>query len=271
MGMRWWSGVACRVWVFVLLAVAGGWVSASAGGEEEQARLLSEASALFQQASQSGDPAQGVEFYGKAALRFEKLHALGVRNGKLYYNLGNTYFQLHDLGRAILNYRRALAYLPGDDNLRHNLGVARALQGDRIEAKEEARMARLLFFWHYALPARVRLLLLMAANAVFWGGLGLRLHGRRPFSWALFLALGVGLLLAGSLLYERLHRQQAGVLVAEESTARKGDGPAYAPSFDGPLHAGLEFVVVQRRGDWLHIELADGRRCWVEAASVELL
>lgn len=47
--------------------------------------------------------------YKQAAEQYEDLVAKGQGNGPTFYNLGNTYFQLHDFGRAILNYERALA------------------------------------------------------------------------------------------------------------------------------------------------------------------
>ena len=251
-------------------------VSASGrSGAEElnvRQRLLSEANGFFRRASQTDDPAQAAGLYQQALIRFEKLVHEGVRNGGLYYDLGNSYFQLHDLGRANLNYRRAQLYLPGDENLRQNLAAARGQQPDRIKPQQEVAVAKTILFWHYDLSARLRLWALVTANACFWAGLGLQLYRRRrPFPWPVALALALSVLLSASLLYEHFDRQRAGVLVAVETTARKGDGQAYAVSFDAPLHAGVEFTLVERRGDWLYIELADGRRCWVETVSAELL
>ena len=240
-------------------------------GQSEQRLLLDEASRFFQQASQLGDEAQSAELYRKALIRFNKLVEDGVVNGKLYYNLGNTYFQLHDLGRAVLNYRRALQYLPEDDNLRQNLLAARGQQQDRIEPKQEAMIAKALFFWHYDLSPRTRLILLAMANLALWGGLGLRIYRRRGLWWPLVVALLLALIMGGSLLYERFGREAGGVLVATETMARKGDGLAYGPSFSAPLHAGLEFSLVEKRGEWLYIELADGRRCWVPTESAEII
>jgi hypothetical protein len=115
------------------------------------------------------------------------------------------------------------------------------------------------------------LVLLVAANALLWGGLGLRLHRGRGLWWPHALALTLVVMLAGSLLYERFGREAQGVVVAAETLARKGDGQAYAPSFSAPLHAGLEFSLVEKRGEWLYIELADGRRCWVPVESAEII
>jgi tetratricopeptide (TPR) repeat protein len=234
-------------------------------------QLLAEASRFFQQATQLDDQTQSSELYQKALIRFEKLVQDGVVNGKLYCNLGNTYFQFHDLGRAILNYRRALAYLPEDDNLRQNLRYAETQQPDRIEPKQEALIAKALLFWHYDLSARLRLILLAVTNAAFWGLLALKLYRQQGLWPLLVLTLTLSLMMGGSLLYDRLGHPAAGVLISPETTARKGDGQAYSPSFSAPLHAGLMFSLVEKRGEWLYIELIDGRRCWVSAESAEML
>lgn len=261
------------LWLTICLALLTGlWTAAFAGPPPDRVQILDEASRFFQEASQNPDQTQSADLYRKAMVRFEKLVQDGVVNGKIYYNLGNTYFRLHDLGRAILNYRRALAYLPDDDNLRQNLRFAESQQPDRIEPKQEAMIIKTLLFWHYDLSAQIRFILLAVANAAFWGLLAAVVFYRRM---ALGLvtagALALTLMLAGSLLHDRFRPRTTGVIVAKEAVARKGDGPAYSPSFNEPLHAGLAFSLVEKRGDWLYIELGDGRRCWVTADNVEMI
>lgn len=254
--------------VFILLSIVCRFATAA---PLDHNQLLDEATGFFQEASQLEDQTRSAELYQKALIRFERLAQDGVVNGKLFYNLGNTYFQLHDLGHAVLNYRRAQLYIPNDENLRQNLLSARSQQPDRIEQQQEVMLAKTLFFWHYDLSVRSRLLLLVVTNALLWGGLALRCHQGRGLWWPLAVLLTLVVMLAGSLLYERFGREPQGVLVAAETMARKGDGQAYAPSFSAPLHAGLEFSLVEKRGEWLYIELADGRRCWVPVASAEII
>jgi SH3-like domain-containing protein len=51
---------------------------------------------------------------------------------------------------------------------------------------------------------------------------------------------------------------------------RKGNGEGYDPQFEQPLHDGIEFRVIEQRGGWLRIELADGNQGWVRSREVEL-
>lgn len=244
---------------------------ASAQDPLDRSQILDEASRFFQEASQNSDQVQSADLYRKALVRFEKLVQDGLVNGKLYYNLGNTYFRLHDLGRAIVNYRRALAYLPNDDNLRQNLRFAESQQLDRIEPKQETMIVETLLFWHYDFSARFRLIVLVLANAGFWGLLAVAVYRKKALWLPTAGALALTVLISGSLIYDRYWPTITGVIVATEAVARKGDGSAYSVSFNEPLHAGLVFSLVEKRGEWLYIELGDSRRCWVSADSVEMI
>jgi tetratricopeptide (TPR) repeat protein len=53
----------------------------------------------------------------------------GHKNGHLYYNLGNAYFRMNELGKAILCYERARLLIPRDADLNFNLRYA----GDQVQ------------------------------------------------------------------------------------------------------------------------------------------
>jgi len=61
-----------------------------------------------------------------------KLIENGFKNGHIYYNLGNAYFRIGDLGRAILFLERAHLLIPRDDDLLFNLAHARNQAVDDI-------------------------------------------------------------------------------------------------------------------------------------------
>lgn len=68
--------------------------------------------------------------YINALLEYDKLLALGLESGNLYYNIGNGFFKLGKLGYAILYYERAKRFIPNDSDLRSNLGYARSILSD---------------------------------------------------------------------------------------------------------------------------------------------
>ncbi|MBN2451856.1 MAG: tetratricopeptide repeat protein, partial [Lentisphaeria bacterium] len=129
----------------------------------EIADLYSEAKRLFREANEATEsrPDEARELFRRAALRFERIAREGnIHNGRLYYNIGNCYFRMEDLGRAILHYRRAEQYSPNDPNLRQNLAYARSKRLDRIDVPERRRVLETVLFFHYDLSQRARARLL---------------------------------------------------------------------------------------------------------------
>ena len=96
--------------------------------------FAADAEQLFQNANQAyqmGNFPLAVEQY-ETILRGGKLFSK-----ELYYNLGNGYFRLNQIGRATLNYERAARLAPTDADIQANLSVVRARVTDDIEAVSE--------------------------------------------------------------------------------------------------------------------------------------
>ncbi len=242
---------------------------------QDSPAIFDEANMFFRQANrmQANDPEAARALYRRAVLRYERLTAeFGIHNGKLYYNLGNAYFQMDDIGRAILNYRRAQRLNPSDPNVSRNLAFARTRRYDKFEDAQKTQVLRTLLFWRFDLAPVTRLAISTAASALFWGAMILRLHRRIPIPAGMTAGLGlITALFLGSILYDAAigEKQRHGVVVAPDVVARKGDGETYDPSFTDPLHAGAEVQLIEQRPDWHQVELPDGRRCWLPARAIE--
>ncbi len=238
--------------------------------------LLNEANSTFQQANAVAEPGRAQQLYTQAALLYERIIDQGqVRNAKLFYNLGNAYFLTDDLGRAILNYRRAVRLDGSDVNIRNNLAFARSRRIDRVAVQTEKRVLQTLFFWHYDFSVGTRFFLacLCFAGLCLAGTLMIWL-GRGPASSTVAVLTGVLWLCLLVSVVVGTQQQSAtigGVVTAAEIVARQGDGPNYPPSFKDPLHAGTEFSLLEQRPGWLHIELSDGSDAWIPESAAELV
>jgi tetratricopeptide (TPR) repeat protein len=236
---------------------------------EDISRLFAEANTLFSEANRisSSDSKKASDLYQKSLLRFKKIVTQGhIENGKLYYNIGNIYFRTHDIGRAILNYRKAEQYIGNDINLQKNLAFARDTRQDRIEVKQETKILKTVFFWHYDLSSKTRLLLFALASGFLWLFAAVHIFIKRPvFKWVIGITAVLACLLAGSLAVEylALKRSAPGVIISDKVVARKGNSESYERSFKEPLHAGTEFIVLEERGNWIRAKLPDDRTCWL--------
>jgi tetratricopeptide (TPR) repeat protein len=150
--------------IFCFISLSG---SADAQMSKDQTySLFSQANEYFRQANSTKDSQQAEMLYEKAILSFEKIADQGqIKNAKLYYNIANAYFLKGDIGKAILNYRRAEKLDSSDTNIQKNLSFARSKRVDKVAVKTEKRVLRTLFFWHYDFSVKSRFLLI----CIFFG------------------------------------------------------------------------------------------------------
>ncbi len=235
--------------------------------------VLDDATRFFEEANEAAlsDSARAKELYRAAALKFEYLLERGYTNGKMYANLANTYFLYGDMGRAILNYRRAIRYEPGDRSLRESLEYVRGQRVDVFSPDEAGMLKRAVLFWHYHFNDRARLLVFGAAYLLLWVLAGWRLFspGRR-FAGTRRACVVVCLLVGISILPHAVTGadRNAGVVVAPEVVARKGDGYVYEPALTNALHSGAEFQLRARRGEWVQGVFDSGDDAWLPLGSV---
>jgi tetratricopeptide (TPR) repeat protein len=266
--------------IIIMLILGPVGVFAAGSSSADTRRVLDEANDYFQSANEAAltDPGKAGELYEEAVLRFEYLTGEGgLRNGYLYGNLGNTYFLGGDLGRAILNYRRAVDYLPGNEQLRDSLAHARDQRVDVFEATEQAAWIEWLFFWHFKFNGNIRLALFVAAYAAIWCLALWRLFSgpsrQEAFRQGVIVCLVVCVLTGASMLVHRGTSEdgKAAVVLSDEVEARKGDGFIYEPAFKSALHAGTEVEVTEYRGDWVKGRFGNGETAWLPREVIGLV
>ncbi|MBN2314235.1 MAG: hypothetical protein JXM79_09920 [Sedimentisphaerales bacterium] len=237
--------------------------------KEQTTSLFIQANEFFREANSiTNDPNQAEKLYEKAILNYEKIiNEVGIKNSKLYYNLGNAYFLKEDLGRAILNYRRAEELDKADANIQKNLAFARSKRIDKVEVKTEKRVLQTLFFWHYDFSIKTKFLLMCTCFAILCVSLTFMIWRGKAAPWIATMVIGGFLTLCflTSVILESQARSDRfyGVITADEVVARQGDGPNYPESFKDSLHAGTEFDLLERRSGWFHIRLSDNSDGWI--------
>lgn len=239
--------------------------------------LFAQANEAFREANlERTDSAKAERLYEDAILAYEKIIDRGrIQNAGLYYNLANTYLLKGDLGRAVLNYRRAKKLDAADANIQKNLAFARSRRLDKVPVKTQRRILQTLFFWHYDFSLKTKFILTCTFFAVCCIALTVMIwFGRSPAATAAAVITGLlTLCLFASVSVETRTQAAAicGVITADEVVARQGDGQNYAPSFKEPLHAGTEFDLLERRTGWFHIKLTNDTDAWIPDQSADLI
>lgn len=95
--------------------------------------ILNAISAEALTSSQQADSAYNKEDFSTAVRLYRKsIDNEGV-SSNIYYNLGNAYYRIGDLGRAVISYERALKIDPSNENARINLAFVNTRITDKPE------------------------------------------------------------------------------------------------------------------------------------------
>ncbi len=222
------------------------------------------------------DSAYTKENYQKAAQIYEQLLKQGV-SADLYYNLGNSYYRMDNMTKAVLNYERALLLSPGDGDIRFNLQMARAKTIDKIVPESE------MFFvtWYRSLvsfqsvDAWARLALISLVTAIilalaylFANAIWLRKIGF--FGGLLFVFIFIfSNLFAWQQKRALIHR--TGAIITNAAATIKS-----TPSKSGTdlfiLHEGTKVNITDgTMKGWKKIRVADGKEGWLETKEIEII
>lgn len=71
--------------------------------------------------------------YIQAVDIYRTIESLGISNGDVYYNIGNSYLKINDLGFAKLYYLKAQKYIPRDQDLINNLIRVNEKLNDKVD------------------------------------------------------------------------------------------------------------------------------------------
>lgn len=235
---------------------------------------LAEAEEFFAKANETAlvDPGKAKKFYALAAERFESLRTdFNIENGELYANLANTHYLAGDVGRSILNLRRAERFRPNDAQLAKSLNYVRTQRVDIFPEKTTDLLTKRIFFWHFLFEPRTLVKLLVFLFAAAWLILGFHLLRPVPNRWRIISGIGViaFFLLLSLIVHSVYDHSIDAVIVEAEVIARKGDSFVYDPAFTNALHSGTEVRILEQRRDWLHIRTPDKSDGWIPASSAE--
>lgn len=245
-----------RVRLLVALA-AGGFLVTSARGSVPSVRDAEDFAAGVA-AYESGEVVE-------AEAAFRAILERGTTTPNLLLNLGNAAFRQERWALAVHAYEWGLELDPGDEELRHNLALARShVVADEVPTDLS--------------PAAARLLAILATVPLAWTGGGFLACWTA--AWLLFAAAivrgrrlgtgpGLALLLVAVLLgAHAVHRFAArrgpprGVIQTSVVEVKSGpDESSYATLFT--LHAGTLLEVREERGDWLRVRVPHGPAGWL--------
>lgn len=224
----------------------------------------------------------GVDAYARglweqALEDWRKIESLGIESVDLYYNMGNASYKQGDISHAILWYERALKIDPSDADSRNNLAFVNGFVQDHIDVVPEfflkqwvRRLSYIMGSDAWAIAACLMFAVLLALVLVFLlsGKRGARQAGFFGAIAALLLtALSLGCSFAQRADYFRADKA---IVVSAVTSAKSAPGSETSADLF-VLHEGTKVHILDTVGDWLRVEIADGRQGWLPSSTLEII
>jgi tetratricopeptide (TPR) repeat protein len=206
--------------------------------------------------------------FREAAEIYERAIAGGVENGHLYYNLGNTYFRMGSLPKAILNYVKAQNLLPRDEDVEANLEYAVRQTADQLDGRKPHVLESVLF-WVGDLNLSEHRMALFWINLAFWVAMAVRLRHQIPATQSarnILLAFLVLALVSTGFRWHQETRQSIGVILPQQIDVHSGWNATTVVLFQ--LHRGTLVSISQEKENWYAIELSSEKKGWTLKSNI---
>lgn len=203
--------------------------------------------------------------FSEAAAGYEQLLTSGSISPALYFNLGNARFKSGEIGRAIMAYRQAETLTPRDPDVRANLKFARAqVTGPTLRASFLQQTLGTLSLNEWTGSSTVALWVTFSLLA--WRQI------RPSFApalrnWTLLAAtVALTLCVATALAFWQNPARDSVIVSAREATIRNGPFEESPSAFTA--NDGAEFLLLDRKDDWLQVTDGTRRIGWLKRDAV---
>ena len=214
--------------------------------------------------------------YPRAVELYHSIEEQGLASAKLYYNMGNAYFKMDDMGHAILYYNKALRLAPGDADIRYNLDVANSYTKDRIQVVPELFVSR----WVRTVRQMISGNAWAVLSLIFFAVILVAVMAYLLVQNLLFRKIGFFVAIVTLLLFfvttsfAVVERRQAtsptDAIVMRASVSVKS-APEKAATDMFVLHEGTKVRVGEQVEGWIEVTIADGNKGWLEERAIEMI
>lgn len=204
----------------------------------------------------------------------EQTLANGSESAELYYNLGNAYFKMNELPKAILNYEKALLLSPNDKDIQYNLAFACSHQPDNIEHLSLGFLPRMYQTLYRLFPVDAWAIIGIVFGLLFCVSVCIFLFSqiltRKKIALATLLCglvIGIMAFCCAESRYTELTAHEYAIVV-EPTTTIKTE-PTMQSMDLATIHGGIKVKIIEEAFGWLKVELGNGKEGWIVASNVE--
>lgn len=226
---------------------------------------------------QAADALYEKEQYSDAAKAYETIIAGSGTSADIYYNLGNCYYKLSDVARAILNYERALLLNQGDSDIRTNLAIARGKTVDKVTPASEMffvawwrDFVNMMSIDMWAVVAIITFVLMlvgilayMYVNSLLWRKIGV---------YGAMAMLVVSVLSNVAAAYQRSSIINRDSAVVMQPVVTVKSSPSLSSTDLFLMHSGSKVEILDNTmKEWVEVKFEEGKEGWIPVEAIEVI
>jgi len=213
--------------------------------------------------------------YQKAQEEYMKFANEGVKNFELFYNLGNTYFKLNDLGNARFYYEKAAKFEPLNKELNANIAMLMASMKDKEEV-ERSFVETLLRKIYYTLSINLLGVLVLISFIIMMAFVVILIMSRSAILkrvvkilLVIFAVIFFLITVTEVMRIRDFYAEDSAVILDETVIAYSGPSEDFPQVFT--IHDGLKVSIEKYDNDWVLIKLPSGSGGWVLVNSLGII
>lgn len=225
---------------------------------------------------QQAESAYAKADYNRAISIYESILKNDGQSADLYFNLGNAYYKSDRIANAILNYEKALLLSPGDNDIRHNLEIARVKTIDKITPigtfllADWVKSIRMLQSSNGWAKSGILMFLLFVTSLFVYFFAGRVWMKKVAFFGGIFVLLIC--IFANYAAYEQkqsLLSENSAIIFSSSVVAKSTPDESGTDLF--LMHQGTKVILRDKVGEWSKVELEDGNDGWIQSKSFEVI
>lgn len=248
---------------------------------EETADALVDMSLPAETLAQQADSAYSADNFLLAEQLYLRALESGGSSSALFYNLGNAYYRQGNLGKAIVNYERALKLDPTNHDAKTNLEFVNS----RITDKQIDSGSYMMSVWDgavgmfradtWAVIALVLFAVFLGAVAVYIFSSAVAVKKASFFGGLIVFMVTVCAVILSFAAANRVNSDDYAIILPPASQLSTSPREARSQAEHAfLLHEGTKVEIIdsissQGEGMWYEVLVGHGERAWVKAAEVE--
>lgn len=200
----------------------------------------------------------------------------GYESFELYYNLANSCYRLNEVGNSIYYYEKAKLLNPNNDDLEHNLELAK-LRIENLPAVVP-EMSLISFFKKIVMSVSVNIwgilsiVLFLSFLLMFYFYIKAKVSRSKKIRLIIsfsLLFISIITILFTAYQYKRMNAVNVAIVISEKIQATSSPDESATVLFT--MYEGYKVFIEKKTNEWCEVTLTDGKKAWIKKEHIRIL